>query len=567
MLRAELDELLRARQFAAQRERRLAEAVRGGHEPDHAPAYGRPPRQPDPELVRQLAQAQNLREGLGARCLELSDRLLAAEDRQLAVRLAEAPAAHASAHAPGPNDAFGGQLGGPRSHRPTGLAEPTGPTAAPVLPQRSFPTGARFGGGHRPDPAHDFNSTAGGSTGTTDTTSTIGASASTAPPAADAPPLRGARFRTSRPLRSSRRNDDRGASPSAPPHTDTGPAGRDTAARGNGPSAGNDEHLGTSWARTHSPGDGLGGTKAPGTDSWRSDRPRTGRDNSTHDGRGNGSANNSSPDAGFQGAGAGAGTAPEAGGARLRTGAELIALVQRITDLHRQGAVHESAAIVGQVALMIAPADLVGLAALLHGEGPAGSSTYLARSVALGAPEHAAATLAELRREGLVEEAADLFHALWTVNAQALPALLAALEQSGQSADGQTLLWERASAPAGELSELARCLRASGRSGDVHHLLRQAAGRPVGEVATIAAALDEESAAELVRELVRMRSADDVGQFAAAVRDSVELYNAVLFATDGLEESRARSVFAALRTAGLPTEPAARPRSKSRQRR
>ncbi|MFE1320828.1 hypothetical protein [Kitasatospora phosalacinea] len=509
-----MDELLRARQFAAQRERRLAEAARGGHEPDHAPAYGHPPRQPDPELLRQLAQAQHLREGLGARCLELSDRLLAAEDRQLAGRLASGPS-------PALHDTPPGLVEEPEAHH-----RPTGPTASLVPPQRQFPTGARFGGGHRPGPAHDRSAASDGPTGTT------GATAPITPPNADAPQLRGARFRISRPLRPSRQNDDQTASSVPPPRTDSGH--HDTVARGSGPNVGADEPVGTSWARTHPRQTGLDEREAASTVP-----PHAGRDNS------------SSTDS----------------GPRARTGVELVALVQRIADLHRQGAVHESAALVGQAALMTTPGDLVSLATLLRAEGPTGSSTYLARSVAAGAPEHAAAALAELRREGLVDEAADLFHALWSVSAQVLPALLAALEQSGQSADGQTLLWERASAPAAELSELTGKLRAAGRSDDARHLLRQAAGRPVGEVAAIAAALDGESAAELVGELVRMRSASDVGQFAAAVRDSAELYDAVLFAVDGLEENRARSAFAALRTAGLPTESAPRSRPKSRLRR
>ncbi|MEU1283654.1 hypothetical protein [Kitasatospora sp. NPDC005856] len=64
-LRAELDELLRASRYASQRERRLNEAIRA--------TPGR--QQPDGELLRQLAQARTLREGLGARCLQLSDQL------------------------------------------------------------------------------------------------------------------------------------------------------------------------------------------------------------------------------------------------------------------------------------------------------------------------------------------------------------------------------------------------------------------------------------------------------------------------------------------------------------
>ncbi|WP_285737992.1 hypothetical protein [Kitasatospora phosalacinea] len=514
-----MDELLRARQFAAQRERRLAEAVRGGREPDHAPAYGRPPRQPDPELLRQLAQVQHLREGLGARCLELSDRLLAAEDRQLAGRLANGPS-------PAPQGTPRGLAEEPRPRRP---AEPTGPAASPVPPQRQFPTGARFGGGHRPAPVHDRGTAPDGSTGTTDAGSPY------APPAIEAPQLRGARFRISRPPRPAQQDDDHTASPVAPPRTDSGR--HDAAARGSGPDTEPEGPVGTSWAGTRVPRTGLAANRA-------------------------GSENSGSS----TGSGPGSPGRP-ASGPRPRTGAELIALVQRIADLHRQGAVHESAALVGRAALMVTPVDLAALATLLRAEGPAGSSTYLARSVAGGAPEHAAAALAELRREGLVDEAADLFHSLWSVSAQVLPTLLAALAQSGQSADGQTMLWERASAPAAELSELTRQLRAAGRSDDVRHLLRQAAGRPAGEVAAIAAALDGESAAELVGELVRMRSASDVGQFAAEVRDSAELYDAMLSAADGLEESRTRSVLAALRTAGLPTESAPRSRPKSRLRR
>ncbi|BAJ28351.1 MULTISPECIES: hypothetical protein [Kitasatospora] len=516
-----MDELLRARQFAAQRERRLAEAVRAGHEPDHAPAYGRPPRQPDPELVRQLAQAQHLREGLGARCLELSDRLLAAEDQQTAGRFGRP----ASAPAPDPGEVPGNPGPAPQAHRPAEHA------ASLVPPQRPFPTGARFGGEHRagtaPDTLPRLDEPAGTTASAADT------------PAADAPPLRGARFRVGRPLRAARRNEERAATEQ--PHP--GAAEDAAAARHTGPGNDRAERPGTSWASTRKPGDGVGDTRV----------------GSTHP--------NAAPDDGAPAhPGGNTGTAAPVGGARSRSRAELIALVQRITDLHRQGSVHESAAIVSQVALMITPADLVRLATLLRAEGPAGSSTYLARSVASGTPEHATATLAVLRQEGLVDEAADLFHTLWSVSAQALPALLAALEESGQSADGQTLLWERASAPAGELSELTRCLRAAGRPGDTRHLLRQAAGRPAGEVAAIAAALDEESATELIGELVRLRSASDVGQFAAAVQGSVELYDALLFAADDLDESRARSAFAALRTAGLPTQPAPRPR-KSRQRR
>ncbi|MFF2543530.1 hypothetical protein ACFVUY_13305 [Kitasatospora sp. NPDC058063] len=70
-LRAELDELLRASRYASQRERRLNEAIRA--------TPGR--QRPDGELLRQLDQARTLREGLGARCLQLSDQLEELESR------------------------------------------------------------------------------------------------------------------------------------------------------------------------------------------------------------------------------------------------------------------------------------------------------------------------------------------------------------------------------------------------------------------------------------------------------------------------------------------------------
>ncbi|WP_033819510.1 hypothetical protein, partial [Kitasatospora sp. MBT63] len=88
-IRAELDELLRARQYAALRERRLAEAVRASAQP------------PD-ELLRQLGQARRLREGLSERCREQHDRLrlLEERDRPAASRRRPTGARFAGAAAP-----------------------------------------------------------------------------------------------------------------------------------------------------------------------------------------------------------------------------------------------------------------------------------------------------------------------------------------------------------------------------------------------------------------------------------------------------------------------------------
>lgn len=548
-LRAELDELLRARQFAAQRERRLSEALRAGHESDHA-GSGHPSRQPDPELLRQLAQAQNLREGLGARCLELSDRLLAAEDRLLTGRSFAEPPRH-----PG--------------HIPTGSAEqqrtnaPAGWGASPIPQQRPHSPAARFDAHHPGTPVG--RGVPAGRPGPGATAPTAGAVPNRTRLGADrreAPTEQASWARTGIPgqavgsprpaefLRAEHPHAERPALPQGtagawnPRSSEAGAAaGAAPAGRASAPAAQAVDHNGDRF-RSAAPGHG------PADPGHRPAAP----------GRGPAAPNQGGPH------GVEDPTQPP-GQLRPRTTVELVALVQRINGLHQQGATHESAAIVRQVAVMITPEDVARLATLLQENGPTGSSTYLARSVSAGAPEHAAATLAVLRRDGMIDEAADLFHTLWSASSAALPALLAALEQSGQSADGQTLLWERASAPAEELAELAQHLKAAGRTDDVRHLLRQAAGRPINEVAAIAGALNEETAMELVGELVRLRSASDIGRFGAAIQEATELYDTLLFAADDLEESRARSVFAALRTGGLPTQPAPRPRSRSRQRR
>lgn len=454
-LRTELDELLRARQFAAQRERRLTEAIRtarsnvhdghgqGSAHQGHGYAQFAPP--PDQELLRQLTQAQTLREGLGVRCLELSDRLLALEDRLLS------------------EGGFAGRRGTEADHRPpatpTAGPEPQAAPAAagrPAKPARSRPTGARFGTVYQDEAAPVL-------------------------PPLGAQPLRGARFGGVRP-----------ASPE-PQHSD---------------------------APAHPPGPPRAEPSAP---------------------------------------------APTVQAVPLRSPGELGALAQRVSELHRRGAAQESAAVVAQAAVTLAPVDVARLVELLRSGGPTGSADYLARSVAHSAPGQAAGTLAELRRSGQVDEAAVLFHALWSVPAAALPALLTALEQAGQSADGQTLLWEWASAPPGELADLAVRLWESGRSADVRSLLRQVAGRPTGEVAAVALALERSLALGLVGEVVRLRPAVDIGAFAAEVYGDGELYRAMLAAVAAQDESRSRSALAALRLAGLPTEPAPQVRARNRR--
>ncbi|WP_371516887.1 hypothetical protein [Kitasatospora sp. NBC_01300] len=237
------------------------------------------------------------------------------------------------------------------------------------------------------------------------------------------------------------------------------------------------------------------------------------------------------------------------------------ALAERVAALHRAGAFAEATELLSRAATGLDPADAALLAGMLSRRGPTGASLHLARSAAQCAPEQAVTMLAEFRELGLAEEAAELFHAFWGYPASALPALLAALERAGQGADGATLLWEWGSAPTPELTALATGLRRTGRHADVRTLLRQAAGRPTAELAALATELPAELATVLLHELAALRPPVELVKLAAALDTSPELYGRLLAAllADG---ARHRTTLAALRGAGLPTEPAAAPRSR-----
>ncbi|GAA0677546.1 hypothetical protein GCM10010193_33530 [Kitasatospora atroaurantiaca] len=430
-LRTELDELLRARQYAAQRERRLNEELRtasGG--PEGVRGYAAAQQRPDPELLRQLAQVQTLRDGLGARCLELSERLLAMEDQQRQ-------------------------------------------SAEPEPPAAKRPTGARFGGAYQESPVPQ------------PTVPTVAAA-----------PMTGARFGGAKPAAAKRKPE----SPASP---------RD--------------------AHPRQVPDVQAAAQSPTTQPPTTQPPAA---------------------------------QPPAPTPQLRTAAELTALSARITSLHQHGSANESAAVAAQAAVMLAPADVARLVAMLRAGGPAGAAAYVARTTAHGAAAQAAGTLAELRRTGLTDEAAELFHALWGYPASALPALLGALESTGLAADGLTLLWEWGSAPPAELAALAALLRDSGRPEDARSLLHQAAGRQIGELAVLALELDQSLALTLISEVSRLRSASDLALFGGGLVHRPALYEMLLAAVTALDESRQRSALAALRSASLPTAPSPRPRSR-----
>ncbi|MFB6893493.1 hypothetical protein ACFCX4_29720 [Kitasatospora sp. NPDC056327] len=246
---------------------------------------------------------------------------------------------------------------------------------------------------------------------------------------------------------------------------------------------------------------------------------------------------------------------------RRRSPGELAALAERITTLYRQASPEEAAGIMSQAAEHLTPHDTAQLAALLGRRGPAGAVLQLTRSAVNGSPHHAAATLAELRQAGLAEEAGDLFHTLRACPAADLPALLDALERSGQQADGATLLWEWGSAPVAELASLATGLYRSDRLADARTLLRQAAGRPTTDLTALATVMAPPLPGLLLGELAALRPPSELVRLASALAGRPELYEALLVPLLD-DPDRHRTTLAALRTAGLPTTPAARPRSR-----
>ncbi|MFD8318253.1 hypothetical protein [Kitasatospora purpeofusca] len=253
--------------------------------------------------------------------------------------------------------------------------------------------------------------------------------------------------------------------------------------------------------------------------------------------------------------------APAPAPPRHRSPGELAALAERITGLYRNASPTEAADILGQAAEHLTPEDTAALAARLSHRGPTDASLHLARSAVHGSPHHAAATLAELRRAGLADEAGDLFNALRSCPAADLPALLDGLERAGQHADGATLLWEWGSAPTAELAALATVLHQADRAADARTLLRQAAGRPTGDLTALATTLPAPLPALLLGELATLRPPAELVRLAGALAGRTDLYEALLLPLLA-DPGQHRTTLAALRTAGLPTTPANRPRSR-----
>ncbi len=135
------------------------------------------------------------------------------------------------------------------------------------------------------------------------------------------------------------------------------------------------------------------------------------------------------------------------------------------------------------------------------------------------------------------------------------------LERAGQHADGATLLWEWGSAPTTELAALATALHLADRADDARTLLRQAAGRPTADLTALATALAPPLPGLLLGELAVLRPPTELVRLAGALAGRPDLYDALL-APLLADAGHHRTTLAALRTAGLPTSPAARPRSR-----
>lgn len=609
MLRTELDELLRARQYAAQRERRLAEAVQAASQPDRAHGYAQPHQQPDPELLRRLAQARSLREGLGTRCLDLSERLLALED--LARQNGGFPQrSYREPSGPGGTGGAGQQDAVPRQQTAGTRPSPFGAGPHTVGPHTTGDRSTGYPNTYSPQagslpPGPPFQGAA-ATTPTAPATPTAGAAAAPQyrpipePPAPPVPPTH-TTARTPEPATKP------AVGPAAMAAAEPKPAKRrrPTGARFGGAFVEEQEPepvRATAAEQAAAEAAGMAPPSAPTVAPVRGARFGGVRGAASGDTEYRSAPADSEPPT--PSTSTSAPTAPAAPVTPApapapppRSAEELAALAVRVGELHGRGSAHESAAVVAQAAVTLAPQDVARLAALLRSQGPYGAAGYLVRATAHGSPDQAAGTLAELRRVGLADEANELFHALWGVPGSALPALIAALERAGQAADGQTLLWEWASAPPAELAALTAGLAAAGRTGDVRHLLRQVAGRPIADVAatveqlafpdataappgtgsvphpaaphpaaqqaTAQQAATQRFAATLVRETAGLRSPGDLAELGRALLPHRELYQVLLGAAAALEESRSRGVLAALRSAGLPTAPPApRPRGR-----
>lgn len=611
MLRTELDELLRARQYAAQRERRLAEAVQAASQPDRAHGYAQPHQQPDPELLRRLAQARSLREGLGTRCLDLSERLLALEDLarqnggfpQRGYREPSGPGGAGQQDAV-PRQQTAGTRPSPLGASPHAAGPHTTGDHSTGHPNIGYPNAGSPQAGS-PPPSPPFQGAA-ATTTAAPAAPTAGAAAAPQyrsiprPPAPPAPPTHTA-ARTPEPATKPV------VGPAAKAAAEPKPAKRrrPTGARFGGAFVEEQEPEPVRAAAAEqaaAEAAGMAPPSAPTVAPVRGARFGGVRGAASGETEYRSAPADSEPPALSTSAPATPVTPAPAPAPPPRSAEELAALAIRVGELHGRGSAHESAAVVAQAAVTLAPQDVARLAALLRSQGPYGAAGYLVRATAHGSPDQAAGTLAELRRVGLVDEANELFHALWGVPGSALPALIAALERAGQAADGQTLLWEWASAPPTELAALTAGLAAAGRTGDVRHLLRQVAGRPIADVAATVdqlafpgasaappgtgsvprptaprpaaqqvttqqaaaqQAATQRFAAALVRETAGLRSPGDLAELGRALLPHHELYQVLLGTAATLEESRSRGVLAALRSAGLPTAPSApRPRGR-----
>ncbi|MFF4651962.1 hypothetical protein [Streptomyces sp. NPDC001380] len=496
-IRTRLDELLAARRYAVQRERRLAAELRSGGLRSDGAAGG---------VEQELAQARTYRERLGAECVRLGEELKGAEARvrwSAAVRGEHAPAPGQAAGAapdpavPDPADApqaaapGGGRRGRPRrtgGARHGGVFTAEGPAdgpaeglqPVPAAPVR--PVGARFGG------------------------------AAGEPVPADAPQGTG-RGRGGREQREQRGRREYGE------HREQHPGRAQRTVRPAG--------------REHPGGEDPSAQDTSAQDTSAQARPAE---------EPSAEARPAARHTAAAGALAARVRALYAGGQGQQAAREVAAAAVSLSPadvavlagrLHADGP-PGSSAYLARAAAGGGPGQVAGVLALLRQAELVEEAQELFHRLWAWPPDRLVPLFDALERTGQAADAATLLWESASAPPAGVAALAAALADAGRDADLRSLLGQASSRAPGEVAALAAALAGAGRAAECRVLLRA---------------------------VVRGRTADDVAGLGSAltVRGLPEVYGVLLEAAGEAEPGRRRDVAAALRLADLPLEAPAAP--------
>ncbi|MCD0482665.1 hypothetical protein LO771_09695 [Streptacidiphilus sp. ASG 303] len=494
-MRTRLDELLAARRYAVQRERRLAAELRSGGLRSDGAAGG---------VEQELAQARTYRERLGAECVRLGEELKGAEARVRwsAVRGEHPPAPEQAAGTapdaavPDPADApqaaapGGGRRGRPRrtgGARHGGVFTAEGPAdepaeglqPVPAAPVR--PVGARFGG------------------------------AAGEPVPADAPQGTG-RGRGGREQREQQGRREYGE------HREQHPGRARWAARPDGR-----EHPGGEAPSAQDPSAQDPSAQAPSAQARPAEEPPA-------EARPAADALAARVRALYAG-GQGQQAAREVAAAAVSLSpADVAALAGR---LHADGP-PGSSAYLARAAAGGGPGQVAGVLALLRQAELVEEAQELFHRLWAWPPDRLVPLFDALERTGQAADAATLLWESASAPPAGVAALAAALADAGRDADLRSLLGQASSRAPGEVAALAAALAGAGRAAECRVLLRAVVrGRTADDVAGLGSAL--------------------------TVRGLPEVYGVLLEAAGEAEPGRRRDVAAALRLADLPLEAPAAP--------